>query len=758
MEQLIHNHPSVVQAILATFVFQGTYMAMGVYMLLVYLQARKRDYLLYAIYLLLFGSYFFVRIDQVFATGLLVADESQAFYFTTPLLFLITGIYVEFIDTFAEIRKYSKQFSHEVRLFSKTMYVLGALSLGYLLSTGDVDTARTYIRPIFSVVHLYAVYCVIRSFIVIKSTIRYYILASNFFLIVLTAFGLNAAANVGFHEGIYANTMWGFYPVNASQLGVFLEMICFSLGLGYKFNQVELEREKIKKLDAIKTQLYTNISHEIRTPLTLITGPIENQLAKADLAPHDEHELLLIKTNTDRLLKLVDQMLDLSVIDSGQRVLHIERGNMSVILKQLVGAFQYQANARGIGIESDIGALEDVWFDHDIIEKIGANLLSNATKYAVDGSTIVLNARQVDGNVVLSVSNVAKSAKVTDLNLLFIRFYQENEAAPGVGVGLALVKELAELAKGRVEVREIGEDRICFAVIVPIKQQAFESREFLHANRRSDGFLNGTSAEDPKGSATILIVEDDDDIREFTASVLRKDYQVVTAINGKEGVERAIETMPDVIVTDVMMPLMNGMELCDAVKSNVLTSHIPVLMLTARTDEALEVEGYKIGADTYLTKPYHTGVLRLKIRNLLADRTRMRQRYAESFIIDPKLVAVPTENGFLAKLKAVSEAHIVEPQLTAEQLATLMNMSRTQLHRKLQAVFGESATGFIRAQRINLACKLLTNGNMETVSEIAYQVGFGTVSYFNKCFREKMGCTPNEYMQKVANTISKSPL
>src|SRR5690554_5581708 len=196
MEQLLQNHPSVIQAVLTTFIFQGTYMAMGVYMLLVYVQARKKDYLLYGIYLLLFWGYYFVRIDQVFATGLIVGDEDAAFYFTTPLLFLITGIYVDFIDTFAEIRKFSKAFSREVRLFSKAMYAMAALSLGYLLLTNDVEAARAYIRPIFSVVHLYAVYSVIRTFIVIKSALRYYILASNFFLVVLTAIGLNAAANV----------------------------------------------------------------------------------------------------------------------------------------------------------------------------------------------------------------------------------------------------------------------------------------------------------------------------------------------------------------------------------------------------------------------------------------------------------------------------------------------------------------------------------------------------------------------------------
>lgn len=751
MEQLIQNHPSVAQAILATFIFQGTYIAIGVYMLLVYLQARKRDYLLYGIYLLMFEGYFFIRIDQVFETGLIVPDENAAFYLTAPLLFLITGIYNDFINRFAEIVTYNRRFSREVSIFSKGLYVMTGLVAGYLLIANDVDTVRTYLRPVFTVIHVYAIYLVIRAFLTIKSALRYYVLGSNVFLISFTALGLNAAANVEFHEGIYSNTLWGFYPVNASQLGVFLEMIGFSLGLGYKFNQVELEKDKIKKLDALKTRLYTNISHEIRTPLTLITGPVESQLSKPGLAPKDKHELQLVKTNADRLLKLVNQMLDLSIIDSGQRKLQVSRGNMALILKQLVGAFQFQADARDIRVDTRISGLDDVWFDRDIIEKVGANLLSNATKYAVDHSVILLEARYADGQAVLSVTNTTQQAGITDLNRLFKRFYQENEDAPGVGVGLALVKELVELAKGRVEARDMDGRRICFTVTLPVEQQAFSPRELVVTAPEP----SVPPEEAPRGrrdeKATILIVEDDDEIREFTAALFGQDYRVLTASDGRDGLKRAIQALPDVIIADVMMPEMNGIELCHALKTDAMTSHIPVLMLTARTGDAYELEGYETGADTYLTKPFHPNMLQLKIRNLLADRDWFRQRYSQSFSIDPVLVVSPAESNLMSKLKAVCETHIADPELTAEKLAALMNMSRTQLHRKLQAVFGISATAFIRTQRIRLACELLVKKEL-TIAEVAYRVGFSTVSYFNKCFKEQMGCTPNEYMQNAANT------
>ena len=756
MEQPLSDDPSVLMALIATFIFQGTYLVMGIYMFLVYLQAKKKDYLLYSIYLLLFSGYFFVRIDQTLMSGLLVEDEDAAFYFTTPLLFLITGIYIDFINTFAKIDRYNERFSREVRFFAKIMYALSVLTVAYLVITSDLDSAKTYLRPVFSLVHLYAVYLVIRAFVVIKSKLRYYVLAANFFLIALTALGLNTAADLAFREGIHSNTLWGFYPMNASQLGVFLEMVCFALGLGHKFNQIELEKEKIKKLDLVKTQLYTNISHEIRTPLTLILGPVENQLGKPELSPEDEDELLLIKTNADRLLKLVDQMLDLSIIDSGQRVLRVDRGNMAVIIRQLVGAFQYRANARNIRIQAAISGLDDVWFDRDVLEKVGANLLSNATKYALDHSIIVLDARKVDGQAVLSVTNSIKSSKATDLNRLFQRFYQEDEAAPGVGVGLALVKELVELAQGRIEVAQRGGHCLCFVVTLPVERQAFPSKKLV--STQAVALEEGNPMEASSYRGTVLIVEDEDEIREFIASLFRREYRVLLASNGKEGFDRAIKTMPEVVITDVMMPEMNGMELCQLLKTHVMTSHIPVLMLTARADETHELAAYENGADTYLTKPFHSAILQLKIKNLLADQQRLRQRYSESFSIDPDRAVNKTEEDFLSKLKSVCEAHLAEPELTAEGLAALMNTSRTQLHRKLQGVFGTSATGFIRTQRIKLACGLLSYGKDETISKIAYQVGFSTVSYFNKCFKEQMGCTPIEYIQKPFKNVPNKSL
>lgn len=752
MEQLIQDHPLVIRALTATFIFQGAYIAMGVYMLLVYLQARKKDYLQYSIYLLLFAGYFFIRVDQVLGTGLILPDEDTAFYFTTPLLFLITGIYIDFINTFAEIGRYSRQFSREVSIFSLTMYVSAVLSVGYLLITGDVGMARSYLGPVFSLVHIYSVYSVIRAFVVIKSPLRYYVLASNVFLISFTALGLNTASAVEFHEGLNSNTMWGFYPVNASQLGIFLEMISFSLGLGYKFNQIELEKDRIQKLDTFKTQLYTNISHEIRTPLTLISGPVENQLARRGLTPDDYRELQLVKANADRLLKLVDQMLDLSVIDSGQRVLRVSRGNMRIILTQLAEAFQYQANTRNIRIDSTVSGLDDVWFDNDVVEKIGANLLSNAVKYAVGDSIIVLGAQRSGGDAVLSVINTAEQIEGTDLNRLFKRFYRENKAVPGVGVGLALVKELAALAKGAVEVREMDEHRICFTVTLPIEKKAFRPDEIIHDDEQDGIAPSENSTSLPGQLATVLVVEDNDEIREFTASLFRADYRTLTAGDGKSGLEQALEVLPDVIIADIMMPEMNGMELCHALKTHIMTSHIPVVMLTARVGEAYELEGYETGANTYLTKPFHPNILKLKIRNLLTDRERFRQRFSESFAITPELAESPTERSFLTKLKSVCETHIADPELTAEKLAGHMSMSRSQLHRKLHAVFGASTTSFIRTWRIRLACELLAGRKVETVAEVAYVVGFSTMSYFNKCFREQMGCTPNEYMEKKADS------
>ena len=519
----------------------------------------------------------------------------------------------------------------------------------------------------------------------------------------------------------------------------------------YVKNQLRLEHEeteRLKKLDEFKTKLYTNISHEFRTPLTLISGPIDNQLAKQQLNKHDKKELSLVKQNADRLLKLVNQMLDLSMIDSGQIQLKVSEGNLQVLLKQIVSAFKYKGKQKNIQIKSNFQDLTKVWFDKDIIEKVTSNLLSNAIKYAPKQSVIVFEAAQQEDVLVISVINTSNQVGKKDLSKLFQRFYQDNELSDGVGVGLALVRDLVTLSKGTVIANNIDHDKIQFTVSLPISKHAFNDNE-LDVDTTETQIEKFSSHTNPlnEDKPTLLIVEDEPEIRSFVVSIFNNDYQIIEAENGEIGYEKAQKHLPDLIISDIMMPVQDGIELCHSIKTNELTSHIPVILLTAKVGEKNEIEGIKTGADAYVTKPFSSEKLKVQVEKLIESRLQLQNHFSKTLQINPKLAITSTEAEFLKRLQSVLEEHITDSEFTSERFCKLMQMSRTQLHRKLKAITKMTTSEFIRSQRLKLAINLLKKSDA-SISEIAYQVGFNTPSYFNKCFKEVYGCTPNEYVSK----------
>ncbi|MCX7550622.1 response regulator, partial [Xanthomarina sp. F2636L] len=503
-------------------------------------------------------------------------------------------------------------------------------------------------------------------------------------------------------------------------------------------------------LDEFKTKLYTNISHEFRTPLTLISGPIDNQLAKTDLSKTDKKELSLVKQNADRLLHLVNQMLDLSMIDSGQTKLRVSRGDLSILFKQLVSAFQYQANQKNITIKHQIFDLKDVWFDADVIEKVSSNLLSNAIKYAPKNSEIIFDALNLDGMLVLSIINSSKLVGKEDLSKLFQRFYQDNELSDGVGVGLALVRDLVTLSKGTIIANNIDANRIQFNVSLPINKDAFTAEEIYDRLKVENLSLETDEliSEVNTNKSSLLIVEDETDIRAFIVSIFSDNYDILEAENGKIGLEKAQENLPDLIISDIMMPELDGIELCHGIKTNELTSHIPVILLTAKVGEHHEIEGLKTGADAYVTKPFSSEKLKIRVEKLIENRIKLQKHFSNTLTINPELAITSTETEFLKKLQLVLDTHISNSEFTSETFCKYMQISRTQLHRKLKAITGMTTSEFIRSQRLKLAVQLLKSSDA-TMAEIAYQVGFNSPSYFNKCFKEVYNCTPAEYILKT---------
>ena len=511
------------------------------------------------------------------------------------------------------------------------------------------------------------------------------------------------------------------------------------------------ETERLKKLDEFKTKLYTNISHEFRTPLTLISGPIENQLAKTKLSKEDKRELSLVKQNADRLVGLVDQLLDLSMIDSGQRKLTIKQGNLAILLKQLISAFQYKAAEKNIAISSSIKDLKNVWFDTDIIEKVVSNLLSNSIKYSPESSTIVFEASNQEGVLVLSVINQSDFVGKKDLSKLFQRFYQDNKLSEGVGVGLALVRELVTLSNGTIIANNIDDNKIQFTVSIPIDSSAFEDEVLVFDDQieNKEPQISPQVESVERENPLLLVVEDEADIRAFIISIFKNNYQVIEAENGKIDITKALKKMPDLIISDIMMPEIDGIQLCNTLKTNELTSHIPIILLTAKVGEENEIEGVKTGADAYVTKPFKSEKLKIRVEKLIENRRQLQKHFSKTLSIKPELSITSTESDFLKRLQTVLDEHITEPDFTSERFGKLMHMSRTQLHRKLKAISGMSASEFIRSQRLKLAIRLLEESDA-SISEIAYQVGFNTPSYFSKCFKEEYNCTPNEYLSNKA--------
>tara|TARA_R100000935_G_scaffold58415_2_gene95419 strand:- start:103095 stop:107024 length:3930 start_codon:yes stop_codon:yes gene_type:complete len=545
-------------------------------------------------------------------------------------------------------------------------------------------------------------------------------------------------------------------------------LIITGLFLFYKYLQWRLqiknelafehkEAERLKKLDEFKNRLFTNISHEFRTPLTLISGPIENQLSKPNLKKEDREALTMVERNAGRLLNLVNQILDISKLETGNLKLSVAQDNLELILKQLVSPFKFKAQKKQIDFTCTIGKTNRVWFDKDVVEKIVLNLLSNALKYAPEQGFVRFEALIQKDHLVISVTNNGVLYSKEDLQKLFNRYYQSDRRNDGAGIGLALVKELAILSHGNIVAHMLNADKIQFTVTLPVQRIYFNSAEIATISAKVKEIKDEElEKEQPlvsqkkvvKNKPILLVVEDDDDIRIYLRSILKNNYKIIEAVNGKQGIEKAFEIIPDLIISDVMMPIEDGIGLCNTLKQDERTSHVPIILLTAKSENAHEIEGLKTGADDYITKPFNTERLKIKVEKLIENRIKLQKHFSKTLSINPELAITSTEAEFLKRLQSVLDKNITDPEFTSEQFAKLMQISRSQLHRKLKAITNMTTSEFIRSQRLKLAKELLLKSDA-TISEVAYQVGFNTPSYFIKCFKEIYHHTPNEFQSKA---------
>jgi len=515
--------------------------------------------------------------------------------------------------------------------------------------------------------------------------------------------------------------------------------------------QEKEESVRLKRLDEYKTKLYTNLAHEFRTPLTLISAPIKKQLLHSDLKLDSKNDLELVERNTNQLLNLVDQLLELSKLESGKLGLKVKQSDLGLYLKVLTESFQFLAEQNGLKLTSKIPDIKHAWYDADIVERIVNNLFSNAIKYSSKGGSISFNVQKID-EVGLRMTFVNDIDKIIekDISKIFNRFYQINEDSEGSGIGLSLVKELTTLSHGTIEASYIDSSKMKFVINLPITKDSFLENDidktlvFQNNVAQIELASNRSIEYSPKSIA--LVVDDNRDIRKFVKSLLKDNFKVIEAKTGLEGIKKAFKSIPDIIISDVIMPLKTGFELCEILKKDEKTSHIPIILLTGKTGEMNEIKGLNTGADDYITKPFNPRTLQIKVHNIIENRNKIHQRYQQDNLFRPKEIAVTSaDEAFLKKVQNVFDQHLVNPEFNAEIFSKHVAMSRMQLHRKMLAYTGLSTSNFIRSQRLKQATTILKSSQY-TINEVAYMVGFSTPSYFIKCFKETYGKTPLEYI------------
>ena len=505
-----------------------------------------------------------------------------------------------------------------------------------------------------------------------------------------------------------------------------------------------MKHRLIEETANAKLRFFTDVSHEFRTPLTLIADPIKRLIEDPQVAGESRRLLQLAQKNVNIMLRLVNEILDLRKAQSKKMELMVTRFNLPEHIDEWTGTFVSTAQKRGVELTTQMPSGDvTVSVDKGKMESICYNLLSNAMKFTPDGGRITVGLRLVaPDRFALSVADTGIGIPQDKLKSVFERFYQVKDADRiGTGIGLALVKLFSEAMGGNVAVESKVGQGTTFTITLPLEIQAPEEISKAPKETLVGKADQITRPEEDSERRDILVVDDNDDIRQYITSLLSDKYNVTCAADGQQGLEAAIREVPDLIVCDVMMPVMDGKQMCRQIKTGTITSHIPVLMLTASVLEEQRMEGYDCGADAYLTKPFSGKVLLSRINNLLANRKLLKDIFGSPDAQTQSQQASP-DDQFICTFREKLRLRMADPGLNVETLSADMGLSRVQLYRKVKALTGSTPVELIRTTRLRHAEQLLRRGTM-TVAEVSYEVGFSSPSYFIKCYREQFGHTPN---------------
>lgn len=527
----------------------------------------------------------------------------------------------------------------------------------------------------------------------------------------------------------------------------------------YIYRTIILRRELEEQATNAKLQFFTNISHELRTPLTLIADPIEHIVNDENLTKQQRNMLQIVEKNVSILMRLVNEILDFRKIQNKKMELTLSEFELTHYLKEWASTFESIATKRKIKVELITPAPIRLCADIYKVERICYNLLSNALKYTSEGGSITIKAKSTDETVEICIKDTGKGIAKEDIKHIFDRFYQvRNSNKDGTGIGLAIVKAFTELQGGTAKVEsEVGKGSE-FTITLP-KRVAGDNFQPAEETYTMNDFLDESSAvtdisienkvskitsDRQEDKPRVLVIDDNADIRAYATALLGDEYDVMEASDGSEGLKKAVREVPDVVVCDVMMSRMDGLECCKHLKSDSLTCHIPVILLTAKTLDEHRAEGYAYGADAYLTKPFNGNVLKARIKNLITNRKLMKIVFGNDAQQEPmEAVAQSAESQFVEKFRTIIQGNLGNSDLNVETISHEMGISRAQLYRKIKSITGISPNDIIREARMKRADRLLETTD-KSVSEIAYEVGFSSPSYFTKCYREFFGRTPNK--------------
>ena len=524
----------------------------------------------------------------------------------------------------------------------------------------------------------------------------------------------------------------------------------------YIYRTILMKRRIEEDANKAKLQFFTNISHELRTPLTLIADPVNYIIHDDNLNSQQRSMLQIVQRNVLVLTQLVSEILDFRKVQNGKMELRLSDFNLAESMKQWIKLFSVSAQKKHIAISMDAPDTIMLRADQDKIERICYNLLSNALKYTSEGGEITLTAKEENGRVMISVADNGCGISSDELPYIFDRFYQAKNAGRGTGIGLAIVKAFTELHHGEVSATSIEGKGSTFTIHIPVRQKGEVTNQ---PTEKIEQLVEPSSAEEVPNQARhideliqpyqtdkpeVLIIDDNIDIRTYLRSVLSEKYNVSEAADGKAGLELARKIVPDIVLSDIMMPVMDGLAFCQQLKTDKAISHIPVILLTARSLDEQRAEGYEHGADAYLSKPFSLRLLLSRIDNLIESRKKLNQTWSKG-VEDDEIGNISNEidKSFLKQLRKIIQENLANSDLSVEQIGDEIGLSRVQLYRKVKALTGYSPVEIVRKARLTRARHLLQTTE-RTVSEVAYAVGFSTPSYFSKCYKDEFGENPKK--------------